>query len=274
MNPCLDDLHDGSRRPDGFSGLLPQGLGHHVVRGSPAGIAELVGDLFVGQSGCLELNDLHPAGGGGAGPSALALLSTPPIAAAAVRVAKFVGRGLLRVGSAAWTGLKGILGLCGNTGTQVVEVLSQAGATVAGAFRAAAQHPVMAPVTRALRACAALVRPVSWGFVTHRLLGALVPILWVRAVVELLVMPFLVDSTLAGNVRDSVWTPCTDQADSDVTSDGLLIDVLATPMPKSTNGSAAGADQFDDEEPPLNRASRRAQQREEAQARRPQHPRR
>ena len=45
-------------------------------------------------------------------------------------------------------------------------------------------------------------------------------------------MPFLVDSTLAGNVWDSVWTPSTDQANSDVTSDGLLIDVLATPIPK------------------------------------------
>jgi len=205
-------------------------------------------------------------------PSALAVLSTPPVAAAALRVAKFVGRGIVRVAKAAWTGIKGLLGRCGNTGTQVVEVLSQAGTTVAGAFRAAAQHPVMAPVARALRACAALVRPVSWGFVTHRLLGALVPILWVRAVVELLVMPFLVDSSLAGNVRASVWTPGTDQADSD--GDGLLIDVLATPTSRSTNGSAPGLEQLDDEEPPLNRASRRAQQRDDAQARRPQHPRR
>jgi hypothetical protein len=207
-------------------------------------------------------------------PSALALLSAPPVAAAVVRVAKFAGRGIVRVAKAAWTGIKGLLGRCGNTGSQVVEVLSQAGTTAAGAFRTAAQHPVMAPVARALRACAALVRPVSWGFVTHRLLGALVPVVWLRAVVEFLVMPFLVDSSLAGNVRDSVWTPSTDQADSDVTSDGLLIDVLATPIPKSTNGSASGPDQLDDEEPPLNRASRRAQQRDDAQARRPQHPRR
>ena len=133
---------------------------------------------------------------------------------------------------------------------------------------------MMAPVVQAVKATIALVRPVSWGFVTHRLLGALVPIVWLRAVVELLVMPFLVDSSLAGNVRDSVWTPSTDQADSDVTSDGLLIDVLATPMPKSTNENAPGAEQLDDEEPPLNRASRRAQQRDDAQARRPQHPRR
>jgi len=205
-------------------------------------------------------------------PSALAVLSTPSITAAAVRVAKLAGRGLLRVASAAWTRLKALLGRCGNTGTRVAEGLGRAGTYVADAVTTVAQHPIMVPLAQALKATLALVRPVSWGFVTHRLLGTLVPIVWLRAVVELLVMPFLVDSSLAGSVRDSVWTPCTDQANGDVTSDGLLIDVLATPMPKSTNGSAPGPEQFDDEEPPLNRASRRAQQRDDAQARRPQHP--
>jgi hypothetical protein len=207
-------------------------------------------------------------------PSALAVLSIPPVAAAALRVAKFVGKGIVRVAKAAWTGLKALLNRCGSTGTRVAEGLGRAGTYVADAVTAVAQHPMMAPVAKAVKATIALVRPVSWGFVTHRLLGALVPIVWLRAVVELLVMPFLVDSSLAGNVRDSVWTPYTDQADSDVTSDGLLIDVLATPTSKSTNGSAQGLEQFDDEEPPLNRASRRAQQRDDAQARRPQHPRR
>jgi len=207
-------------------------------------------------------------------PSALAVLSTPPVAAAAVRVAKFAGRGVVRVAKAVWTGLKGLLNRCGSTGTRIAEGLGRAGTHVADAVTTVAQHPIMVPVAKAVKATLALVRPVSWGFVTHRLLGALVPIVWLRAVVELLVMPFLVDSTLAGNVRDSVWTPPTDQADGDATSDGLLIDVLATPIANSTNGSASGPDQPDDEEPPLNRASRRAQQRDDAQARRPQHPRR
>jgi len=46
------------------------------------------------------------------------------------------------------------------------------------------------------------------------------------------------------------------------------------PSLSATNGSASGPEQLDDEEPPLNRASRRAQQRDDAQAGRPQHPRR
>jgi hypothetical protein len=209
-------------------------------------------------------------------PSALAFLSTPSVAAAAARVARFLGKGLRQVASAAWTGLKALLGRCGKTGTQIVEGLGRAGTHVAEAFRAAASHPMMGRLAQALNATLALVRPVSWGLVAHRLLGALVPIVWLRTVFELLVMPFLVDSTLAGNVRDCMWTPPTDQANSDVTSDGdgLLIDILATPIPKSTNGSASGPDQPDDEEPSLNRASRRAQQRDDAQARRTQHPRR
>jgi hypothetical protein len=207
-------------------------------------------------------------------PSVLAVLSMPPVAAAALRVAKFAGRGIVSVAKAAWTGIKGLLGRCGSTGTRIAEGLGRAGTYVADAVRSVAQHPMMAPVTQAVKATIALVRPVSWVLVTHRVLGALVPIVWLRAVVELLVMPFLVDSSLAGNVRDSVWTPGTDQTNGDVTSDGLLIDVLATPTSRSTNESAPGLEQLDDEEPPLNRASRRAQQRDDAAARRPQHPRR
>jgi len=212
-------------------------------------------------------------GTAGVVPSVLAVLSAPPIAAAAGRVARFVGRGLLRVASAAWTGLKALLNRCGSTGTRIAESLARAGTHVADAVTAVADHPMMAPLTQAVKATIALVRPVSWGFVTHRLLGALIPIVWLRNVIALLVMPFLVDSTLAGNVRDSVWTPSTDKADSDVTSDGLLIDTLATPVPMDSTGNALGADQPDDDEPPLNRASRRAQQREDAHAWRIQHPR-
>ena len=114
-----------------------------------------------------------------------------------------------------------------STGTQVAEGLARAGTYVVDAVTTVAQHPMMVPLAQAVKATLALVRPVSWGFVTHRLLGALIPIVWLRAVVELLVMPFLVDSTLAGNVRDSVWTPSTDQANSDVISDGLLVNSLA-----------------------------------------------
>lgn len=104
-------------------------------------------------------------------PSAVAVRSTPPIATKAARVAKFVGKGLLRVASAAWTGLKALLCRCGNASSQIVEGLRRAGTQVVDAVQAVAKHPMMAPVAPALKATLALVRPVSWGFVTRRSLG-------------------------------------------------------------------------------------------------------
>ena len=207
-------------------------------------------------------------------PSALAVLSMPPVAAAALRVAKFAGRAIVSVAKAAWTGIKSLLGRFGNIGKQIEESLRRAGTQVSNLGKTVAHHPVMTPIVNAVKATLALIRPFTQGFVVSRILSALVPVMWVRAVIGFVLMPFLVDSTLAGNVRDCVWTPSTDQADGDVTSDGLLIDTLAAPVPMDSNGNTPGAEEFEDGEPSLNRASRRAQQRDDAQARRPQHPRR
>src|ERR1039458_2300721 len=56
-------------------------------------------------------------------PSLFAVLSTPPIPAAAVSAAKFVGKGIVHVAKAAWTGIKSLLGRCGSTGNQIVQSL-------------------------------------------------------------------------------------------------------------------------------------------------------
>jgi hypothetical protein len=230
----------------------------------------------------------------GIAPVAVAVLSTPPLARAVTGGARLAGNGLLKAASAAWSGLKTLLARCGNTGTRITGGLAHAGANIAGAVRAAAQHPIMVPIAHALRATLALVRPISQGFVAHRMLGLLVPILWLRTLIGLLVMPLLVDTGLAHGVRDIVnpqpAEPNTNASngnsrgahtgadDSHVTGNkgsdgnhnGLLIDALTTPVstevPKPTNGShpSEGAD----EDHFLNRAARRAQQREDAQAKR------
>lgn len=201
-------------------------------------------------------------------PSSLALLSTPSIADAAAGVARFLGKGLRWVASTAWTGLKALLGRCGNTGTQIIEGLGRAGTQVADAFRAAASHPMMGRLAQGLDATLAFVRPVSWGMVTHRLLAALVLIVWLRTIFELLIAPFLIDTTLAGSLWDFASNP---QADGDQkrtegdTPAGLVVNGFGTP-----NGHVPSDNHADDQEP-LNRASRRAQQREDAHARRAQH---
>jgi hypothetical protein len=209
-------------------------------------------------------------------PSLVALLSTPPIAAAAARAARFVGRGIASIASTAWAGLKGLLGRCGSTGARIVEGLSKTGAEVMDAVRGVAEHPMMAPVVHALQATLALVRPISQGFVAHRLLRTLVPIVWLRLVFELLVMPFVMDSSLAGNVRDAAEDHHTD---SDQTKRvGAHADLLVNtgtdaPTP-SGHAPDHGAEQADHAQPTMNRASRRAQQREDAQAKRSPNPRR
>ena len=227
-------------------------------------------------------------------PSLLAVLSTPPIPDAVASAARFAGRGVVRVAKAAWTGIKSLLGYCGTTGVAIVETLTTTGARVSETVRAVAKHPLMAPVVQAFKATLALVHPVSSGFVTHRLLQALIPMVWFRLVFEVLFMPFLVDFNLVGNVWDWATTQPADadpaatdntQGTDDAEGD-LLINTLgdAIPMPGRTvpgDDEQPDAEEADvveqvqqepaDEDHHLNRASRRAQQRED---KRNQHPRR
>jgi hypothetical protein len=213
----------------------------------------------------------------------VAVLSAPPVAHAALRAAKFVGRGIVRIAKAAWTGIKSLLGRSGSTGTLITESLTHTGTQVVDAVKSVAKHPMMAPVVHALKATIALVRPVSQGFVVNRLLAALVPVRWLRAMIAFLVMPFLVDSTVLGTVWEwGTARPTSPSSDAtEVTDDGdLLINTFAIPMPGRTVPSdveqaevaeqADAVDQADqelaDEDRHMNRASRRAQQREDAHA--------
>src|SRR5665811_107693 len=116
---------------------------------------------------------------------------------------------------------------------------STTGTQVAETVRAVAKHPVMAPVVHALKATLALVHPVSSGFVTHRLLQVLIPVVWFRLVFEFLFMPFLVDFNLVADVWNWVSTPtgsCPTNSDAEGTDDAqgdLVISTLgdAIPMP-------------------------------------------
>ena len=158
-------------------------------------------------------------------------------------MAKFVGRGIVSVAKAAWTGVKSLLGRCGNTGKQITESLRHTGTVIANAVKVVAGHPMVKPVVHAFRATLALVRPVSQGFVANRLLGAFVPVLWLRAVIGFMFMPFLVDSTMIGNVWDwATARPVTrESGDVEGSDDGdLLINTLAIPTPDRTVPSEVG----------------------------------
>jgi hypothetical protein len=217
-------------------------------------------------------------------PSVVAVLSTPPVPHAALRVAQFLGRGIAYIARAAWAAIKGSLGRCGITGTQIAGSLSHTGTQIGDASSSLARHPMTTPIVHALRATLTLVRPVSQGLVAHRLLAALVPILWMRLVFELVLMPLVVEPTLVGQVGEWATNQRKD-SEQESTDDKrgnqgqLLIDTVGIAMPAS-NGSVPGqsAEQSgsteettDEEGPFLNRTSRRAKQREDAHARRTQY---
>lgn len=225
-------------------------------------------------------------------PVTVAVLSTPPIAAAATRLARFVGNGVRKMASAAWSGLKGLLARGGSTGARITQGLADARTKVVDVVRAAVEHPVMVPVAHVLQATMAFVRPISQAFVAHRLLRLWVPILWLRSLIGFLVMPLLINTGLVQGVEDLVSTPPAEPTSNgngsnapggngtahatsndgsgarDVTLTGLLLDTFAAEVPMPTNGDGQ-TDGTDDDDPALNRAARRAQQRQDAQARRP-----
>jgi hypothetical protein len=213
-------------------------------------------------------------------PAVVAVLSAPPVAAAAVQVAKFAGRGIVRAAKAAWTGIKSLLGYCGTTGAQVVQALSTAGIKITEAVKAVVKHPLMAPVVHVLKAAVALVRPVSQGFVANRLLAALVPVMWLRAIIGFLFTPFLVDFNLAGNVWDWATTQPSDPTTADNTqgTDDAEGDLVIKTFGATAGTVFSGGEQADvaeddpeqdEEEPFLNRAERRAKQREDNRNQRP-----
>ena len=218
-------------------------------------------------------------------PSVVAVLSTPPVPHAALCVALFLNRGIAHIARAAWAAIKGSLSRCG-TGEQLAVCLSHTGTQIGDAVSSLAGHPMMTPIVHALRAILTLVRPVSQGLVAHRLLAALVPILWLRLVFELVLMPLVVDPTLVGQAGELAWaTNQSTDSQQEGTDDKrgnqgqLLIDTLGIVIPAS-NGSvpSESAEQSGsteettgEEELFLNRTSRRAKQREDAHARRTQY---
>ena len=202
------------------------------------------------------------------------------MAATVSRLARFVGNGLLRVARSSWAVVKDLLTRSGTTGEQIAEGLEVLGAMVADSIRAAVQHPLMVIVLHALRATLAQVRLVSQSIAVTRLLGVMIPIVWLRAVIGLLMLPFVFDPTLAEQIRDLFKTPPTTPDPtgngSNATHDGLLIDAfrpeVSIDAPTPFNGSGPGDDATTEDDQRLNRAARRAQQREDAQAKRTQHP--
>ena len=124
-------------------------------------------------------------------PVAAAVLSTPPVWRAMLRLAMSAGSALATFGRGLWARVNGLLNRGGTTGVRVSQSLSRAVAALAGAAHAVLAHPIAQPVLQTVQSLSGLVRPVSQGVVTHRLLGLLVPAAWLRVTLELIALPLL-----------------------------------------------------------------------------------
>lgn len=201
-------------------------------------------------------------------PVAAAVLSTPPAWRATRHLARSAGSALATFGRGLWTRVKGLLAHGGTTGARVSQALSRAGAALGGAARTVMAHPVAQPVLQTVQSLLGLVRPVSQGLVTHRLLGLLVPAVWLRVALELLALPLLLAPGFPATLRSRM---------AGEHHKALLASTSGPAQPlKPTTAAAADTEadntafpmEWEQTVPARNRAERRAQQQEQARAKR------
>lgn len=250
---------------------LPRGAAGWVLRHlrpmlDGAGEHRLLGWASAGLRGAAAL-----VRGIGLVPLTASLLSAPPIWRATTTLGRAAGSALASCGRGLWTRLKGLLQRSGATGDRVVRALSSAGDALTRTARTVASHPAAQPVIHAASSIAGLVRPLSHSVVAHRLLGLLVPALWVRVALELVAIPLLVAPGMPAAIRSGRRDKADETANGPAGSKPGT-EQEAAPAP-SENGAVPEefpASDWEQEQmlEPLNRAERRAQQQEQARARR------
>ncbi|NYG07775.1 hypothetical protein BJ986_002262 [Phycicoccus badiiscoriae] len=202
-------------------------------------------------------------------PLVAAVLSTPPVWRGAQRVAATAGSALAAAGGYLWARAQQLLSRCGTTGQRIEHALSEAGSAVSRAACAVVAHPAAPAVTHAAKAGLRLVRAVSRSVVVHRLLR-LIPMQSIRIALELIVLPLVLalglpEETGPRTVRttpEPTVRPLTgDQATTHATESRPPIGESET----EPNGSSVAPEPVD---VARNRAERRAQQQEQARAKR------
>jgi hypothetical protein len=208
------------------------------------------------------------ARGVGVVPLVAAVLSTPTVWRAAQRLASVAGSALATIGRYLWGQAQQLLSRGGATGQRIERALTRAGSGVSRAACAVGAHPAAPAVTHAANAALRLVRPISQSVVAHRLLR-LIPLQPVRFALELILLPLVLALGLPEQTgpRTSRRTPATVRP--------LKDEQPATQGPEATftlDGPQPGRDEstvaWEPVEVARNRAERRAQQQEQAWAKR------
>ncbi len=202
-------------------------------------------------------------------PIAAAVLSTPPVWRTAVRWARAAGTALAGFGRGLWARAKGLLTRSGTTGARIAQALSRAGTTVVTAARAVASHPVVQQVIRGSTRSgrtgpARSARP--WSCTACSACSSRP--LWIRVALEALAMPLVIAVGMPGGGplrRESrpATAPVAPHGEPAMpTAEG------ADPAPADADVDGPWTRAEEDAAEPLNRAERRAQQQEQARARR------
>jgi hypothetical protein len=201
-------------------------------------------------------------------PVAAAVLSTPEVWRATLRLARSAGSALLTFGRGIWARVKGLLAHGGTTGARVSQSLSRAGAALGGAARAVLAHPVAQPVLQTVQSLLGLVRPVSQGVVTHRLLGLLVPAVWLRVALELLALLLLLAPGLPATLRSRMAGQHHKEPVASTSGPAQPFKPTAAAAADTEADNTAFPMEWEQAAPARNRAERRAQQQEQARAKR------
>ena len=201
-------------------------------------------------------------------PVAAAVLSTPPVWRATLRLAKKAGSALITFGRGLWARVNALLNGGGTTGAGVSQSLSRAGAALAGAARAVLAHPIAQPVLQTVQSLLGLVRPVSQGVVTHRLLGLLVPAVWLRVALELLALTLLLAPGFPATLRSRMNGEHHKEPAVSTSGPAQPFKPTAAAPADTEADNTAFRMEWEQMVPARNRAERRAQQQEQARAKR------
>ncbi|KRE41047.1 hypothetical protein [Knoellia sp. Soil729] len=202
-------------------------------------------------------------------PLAAAVLSTPPVRRTAARWGRAIGAVIATLGRNAWTRTHRLLSRRGTMGIRLSAALANAVSMVASAVHAVTSHPAVRQLMQALSGLSGAVRPVSHSVVAHRALGLLVPTTWLRVALEVLALPLILAPAMPSTFRRSTSDPVTAAVPA---HDGPPQEPVFNVPDATADSNGLGPTGDDGEQPidlePRNRAERRAQQQEQARARR------
>ena len=247
---------------------LPRGAAGWVLRHTRTVVSALAGNPTLARLGqrLRGLGALIRVAGPGA--VAAAALSIPAVWRATVRTAGSLGSRLTAGATAIWRWIRSTLNRFGPGGTRVATALAEAGSAVGRFVARVMTHPVTQAVARSLRSVARLVRPVSQSLVVHRLTAAFVATPWLRILLEVVTVPFVIAPGLTVQVGRHL-RPVPEVPSAPVTGAVASSDTTETTMSSPVTETVPNEEgSWDELLTPHNRAERRAQQQAHTHAKR------